>query len=76
MTGPEACSILREKGCTALIIGITGNVLAEDVAYFKSKGADEVLGKPCSLRSLEEVWKKRIPSCRRQHVQTTSDDLE
>jgi CheY-like chemotaxis protein len=38
------------------IIGVTGNVLQEDVHYFLSCGADRVLGKPVKFQHLEEIW--------------------
>ena len=58
MNGPDATKALREKGCTARIIGVSGNVLEEDVAYFKSMGAEDVLAKPVNLSLLEDCWEK------------------
>lgn len=58
MDGPEATSLIRGHGCSALIVGVTGNVLLEDVNYFKSKGADMVLAKPINVKALEEAWRK------------------
>jgi len=56
LTGPQATKQLRELGCTAAIIGITGNVLPADVQYFKSHGADEVLPKPVEITLIEDFW--------------------
>ena len=56
MNGPDATKHLRDMGCTATIIGVTGNVLAEDVSYFKSHGADYVLPKPVKLMLLDNCW--------------------
>ena len=56
MNGPTATKRLREIGCNATIIGVTGNVLAEDVSYFKSHGADHVLPKPIKLVLLDNCW--------------------
>jgi CheY-like chemotaxis protein len=56
MNGPEATRRLREMGCTASIIGITGNVLREDVAFFMSNGADHVLPKPVNMGLIEAFW--------------------
>lgn len=58
VNGPDATKALREMGCTAYIVGVTGNVLAEDVAYFKSMGADDVLPKPVNISLLDESWEK------------------
>jgi two-component system, sensor histidine kinase len=58
LNGPEATKVLREKGCNALVVGITGNVLADDVAYFMSMGADAVLSKPVNVALLEQCWQK------------------
>lgn len=58
LNGPAATKRLREIGCDALIIGVTGNVLAEDVAIFKAHGADMVLPKPINFASIEACWEK------------------
>ena len=46
MTGQEAVRALREAGCTARVVGLTGNVVGHDRRDFLSAGADDVLGKP------------------------------
>jgi signal transduction histidine kinase len=56
MTGPEATRAIRKLGYKGTIIGVTGNVLVEDVEYFKESGADEVLGKPISMDLLRGYW--------------------
>ena len=56
LDGPNACKQMRDLGCTARILGVTGNVLSEDVAYFKAMGADEVFGKPVNFSLLEHYW--------------------
>ena len=55
MNGPAATRRLREMGCTCLIVGVTGNLLPEDVAYYKEKGADAVLGKPLNMKMFEAL---------------------
>jgi signal transduction histidine kinase/CheY-like chemotaxis protein len=55
MNGPTATRALRELGCDALIVGVTGNLLPEDVRFFKEHGADAVLGKPLDIRAFEEL---------------------
>ena len=56
LNGPDATRILRDMGCTASIFGVTGNVLDEDVEYFKSHGANEVLPKPVNMALLDQYW--------------------
>jgi CheY-like chemotaxis protein len=56
MDGPTACKRIRELGSDVFIVGITGNVLPEDVAYFKSCGANDVLSKPVRLSDIDCVW--------------------
>ena len=57
MNGPTATARLREMGCRCLIVGVTGNVLPADVAYFKEQGADAVLPKPLKISELQKLWK-------------------
>ena len=53
MSGPEATRVIRTQlRYHGSIIGVTGNVLAEDIEDFKRHGADAVLGKPLKLREL------------------------
>jgi len=56
MDGPTSTQKIREEGCDSFILGITGNVLPEDVAHFKNSGADGVLGKPFQVEELESLW--------------------
>ncbi|CAE7796144.1 tcsA [Symbiodinium microadriaticum] len=56
INGPEACEILRNKGFTIPIIGVTGNVLPADCDYFISHGASVVLAKPLDLNKLNRVF--------------------
>jgi len=56
MNGPTACEHIRQLGCSAFVVGITGNVLPEDVARFKDAGANAVLPKPFKLAALEQLW--------------------
>jgi CheY-like chemotaxis protein len=65
MNGPDATKRLRELGCTAHIFGVTGNVLAEDVALFKASGADYVLYKPINLPAIDSAWQNVDISKRR-----------
>jgi signal transduction histidine kinase/CheY-like chemotaxis protein len=56
MNGPSAAKEIRAIGCDVFIVGVTGNMLADDVAYFRSCGANTLLGKPFKIASLEEIW--------------------
>ena len=56
MTGPEATSAMRKMGCSAYIVGVTGNVMSEDVEHFHQSGANSVLPKPFRLEALENCW--------------------
>ena len=54
--GPAAAKEIRTLGCDSFIVGITGNILPEDVALFKACGANVVCPKPLHMEALEELW--------------------
>jgi CheY-like chemotaxis protein len=54
MDGPSAAKALRDQGITLPIIGLTGNVLEQDVRVFKAHGANAVLSKPLTIPVLAE----------------------
>jgi CheY-like chemotaxis protein len=57
LNGPDATKMLREKGYSNVtIIGVTGNVLADDINYFTLAGANKVLPKPVTLALIEDCW--------------------
>jgi len=56
LDGPTALKEIRALGCDAFAVGITGNILPEDKAYFRSCGANCVLTKPLDFGELEELW--------------------
>lgn len=57
LCGPEAAKLIRQDlKSDAFIVGITGNVLAEDMNYFSVCGANAVLPKPIQMLRLEELW--------------------
>ena len=60
MNGPDACRVLRDMKCTSFIAGVTGNVLHDDVEYFKNSGADAVLAKPLKVNMLEGLWREYL----------------
>ena len=71
MNGPDATKELRRLGCNAIIFGLTGNVLAEDVAFFKTSGADKGLYKPINLAALDSAWEDMLAK-RRQKQQDSN----
>ena len=58
LNGPGATKTLRQMGCRCAIIGVSGNVLPEDIKHFTDHGANAVLGKPLSLAALEDIWRR------------------
>lgn len=74
MDGPTAAKILRDMGVRTPIIGVTGNVLPQDIEYFKKMGADEVIGKPVDITALLEVVRCLIyaDQVRREQMQNSS----
>ena len=55
MHGPEAAQAMRAGGFQGLIIGVTGNVMAEDMNQYMASGADYVLGKPVNMDELKQI---------------------
>ena len=55
MHGPEAAQAMRAVGFAGLIIGVTGNVMADDMNQYMASGADYVLGKPVNLEDLRQI---------------------
>ena len=55
MNGPTAASEIRKLGSDVFIVGITGNMMAEDVEFFTSSGANAVLPKPFKMTALEDL---------------------
>jgi signal transduction histidine kinase/DNA-binding response OmpR family regulator len=74
MNGPTAASVLRDMGCKVPVIGITGNVLAEDKEYFKEHGVVEVLTKPLTLSQLETTIKELNSRLPHEYFETTNID--
>ena len=56
MDGPTAARTIRELGCYAFIVGVTGNVMPEDIDHFKKHGANAVLPKPIKIPDLKDLW--------------------
>ncbi len=55
MDGPSLARELRSRGYDKLLIGVTGNVLPEDVDEFLQAGIDLVLNKPIKINILKTL---------------------
>ena len=53
MNGPTATKAIRDLGCTCFIAGVTGNILPQDVDYFRAQGANTVIAKPLNIDVFE-----------------------
>ena len=62
LDGIGATRQIRELGHTGLILGITGNVLNEQVAEFMDAGVDSVLPKPLIVQELLAQLESRFES--------------
>jgi CheY-like chemotaxis protein len=60
MDGPTAIQLIRAEGYKGLIIGVTGNVLSEDVKTMLNAGADYVMNKPFDLNKFESIIKGKV----------------
>ena len=66
MTGPEATRAMRDVGYNGTIIGVTGNVLQEDIDFFMEHGANEVIPKPISMERLRNYWEHQAELARKR----------
>merc|ERR1711935_1192420 len=55
MIGPVAAKEIRKLGSDVFIVGVTGNLMAEDVSYFRECGSNAVLPKPFRINELEDI---------------------
>ena len=60
LNGPSAAAKLRELGITTPVIGVTGNVLKEDSEYYIQCGANKVIHKPFTVKTLERVLQELV----------------
>ena len=51
----DAVRTLREAGYVQLVVGVTGNILDEDVDNYLVAGADMVIGKPVKMTLLKKL---------------------
>ena len=58
MHGPQAAKIIRDVlGYKGLVLGVTGNAMADDIAEFVECGADAVVLKPAKIDGLLDVFR-------------------
>lgn len=55
MNGPVAARAMRDAGYAGLIVGLTGNVMPDQVADYLAHGANFVLGKPLNTSALFDI---------------------
>ena len=55
MHGPEAARAMRAEGFQGLIVGVTGNLMKDDVNEYIASGADSVLGKPVDMDEIKKI---------------------
>eukprot|EP01041_Mallomonas_annulata_P000687 gene687-1316_t len=55
MNGVEATKALRREGYRHIIVGVTGNVLEDDIREYLAAGADFIIGKPLKKPSLDMI---------------------
>lgn len=56
LTGPETCQKMRDTyHYSSLIIGVTGNVLREDILHFLGAGVDAVFSKPVKVSDVKAL---------------------
>ena len=55
MDGPTATKRIRELGCNCFIVGVTGNLLPQDIDHFRAHGANAVLAKPLNVDVFESM---------------------
>eukprot|EP01036_Dinobryon_divergens_P029562 gene29562-38680_t len=75
--GLKAVRKLREDGYDKLVVGVTGNILDDDVMDYLSAGADMVIGKPVKadmLRLLVHYVKVNGNLSRPGMMLSTDDD--
>ena len=60
MTGPEAVRGIREHGSDVYIIGLTGNIMPDDVSYFRACGANAVFPKPFRVKDFERLLEENL----------------
>lgn len=60
MHGPQAAQVMRSAGFKGRIIGVTGNVLPQDVKDYIQHGADYIMGKPVRINELKQILERIV----------------
>jgi CheY-like chemotaxis protein len=55
LSGPLAVEKLRSLGIVTPVVGVTGNVMKEESEYYIQCGADKVIHKPFTVKTLERA---------------------
>lgn len=76
MNGSEAVRIVRQRGYTGLILGITGDVDPLSVEKFRKEGANDVLPKPVDIEDLKLRIEDFFQSSENESGTYSSDDKE
>ena len=67
MNGPEATKLIRSMGFKNYIVGVSGNMMSDDVQEFHDSGCSHFIGKPVDMVKLEniflELYNNRIYIC-------------
>lgn len=72
--GPTAAKHIRELGLDVNMVGVTGNVLPEDVSYFMASGANDVLAKPVKMPDLYASWIENGVRSQQQRSSTKNEE--
>jgi len=51
----EAAKVLRQRGYENLIIGLSGNVMDDDIQQFLQAGANAFMAKPLTSEQLDQI---------------------
>jgi len=60
LNGPDAVKQIRQNDSNVYIIGLTGNIMPDDVAYFHACGANAVFPKPFKIREFERLLEENL----------------
>lgn len=71
MDGLAATKRIREMGCDSFMVGVTGNVVPEDVASFRMAGVNAVLAKPFQMSELTTLWNEQNVSAQQNADQSS-----
>jgi CheY-like chemotaxis protein len=55
MNGPEVTIVLREMGYVNPVIGLTANLMLDDINHFMNSGASLVMPKPFNFKDFKRM---------------------